>query len=100
AAETLDAALKRDRLLERDLRPHEDRWRARFGPDIRTGLAFRKLASRLGDRGIHVLMELARVDGLLPLLKDTADFNWHRGAALALLRHPSFRRAVLSSLWG
>ncbi len=100
AAETLDEALRRDELSERHLRKHEDRWRAQLGPDIRVGLAFRALAGRLGDRGIHAILEFARVDGLLPLLKDAADFNWHRRAALALLRHPAFRRAVLSSLWG
>jgi flavin-dependent dehydrogenase len=99
AAETLDPALRRDRLAERDLHVYEDRWRARLGPDIRAGLAFRALASRIGDRGIHALVELARVDGIVPLLLDAADFNWHRRAALALLRHPAFRRAVLSSIW-
>jgi digeranylgeranylglycerophospholipid reductase len=99
AAETLDSGLRADALLERQLRPHEERWRARLGADIRIGLAFRAIATRIGDRGIHALVELARVDGILPLLKETADFNWHRRAALALLRHPSFRRVVLTSLW-
>jgi len=99
AADTLDACLREDRLGERDLRAYEVRWRERIGPDIRAGLTFRRLASRLGDRGIHALVELARVDGIVPLLKETADFNWHRRAALALLRHPAFRRAVISSIW-
>lgn len=99
AADALDACLASDQLGERDLRPYETQWRERIGPDIRAGLAFRKVATRIGDRGIDALMELARVDGLVPLLKETADFNWHRGAALALLRHPAFRRAVISSIW-
>jgi flavin-dependent dehydrogenase len=99
AADTLDACLTSDKLSERDLRAYEAQWRERIGPDIRAGLAFRKLATRLGDRGIDKLMELARVDGIVPLLKENADFNWHRGAALALLRHPAFRRAVISSIW-
>ena len=99
AADTLDACLRDGRLAERDLRAYEVRWRERIGPDIRAGLTFRRLASRLGDRGIHALVELARVDGIVPLLKETADFNWHRRAALALLRHPAFRRAVITSIW-
>ncbi len=99
AADALDACLASDRLDARDLRAYEAQWRERIGPDIRAGLAFRKLATRIGDRGIDALMELARVDGLVPLLKEKADFNWHRGAALALLRHPAFRRAVISSIW-
>lgn len=99
AAEILDGALRRNALDQRALQPYEERWRARLGPEIRTGLAFRALASRIGDRGISALIELARVDGLVPLLIEAADFNWHRRAALALLRHPAFRRAVLSSIW-
>lgn len=100
AAEVAGDALRRDTLRARDLRPYEDAWRARLGPDIRAGLAFRALATRIGDRGIRALIEVARVDGIVPLLKQHADFNWHRGAALALLRHPAFRRAVVSSFWG
>ncbi|HUF24474.1 MAG TPA: NAD(P)/FAD-dependent oxidoreductase [Vicinamibacterales bacterium] len=99
AADTLDACLREGRLAECDLRAYEVRWRERIGPDIRAGLTFRRLASRLGDRGIHALVELTRVDGIVPLLKETADFNWHRRAALALLRHPAFRRAVITSIW-
>lgn len=99
AAEVLGDGLRKDALDQRDLQPYEARWRTRLGPEIRTGLAFRALATRIGDRGIHALIELARVDGLVPLLTDAADFNWHRRAALALLRHPAFRRAVLSSIW-
>lgn len=99
AAEVLSDALTRDALMARDLRVYEERWRASLGPDIRAGLAFRALATRIGDRGIRALVEVARVDGIVPLLKETADFNWHRRAALALLRHPAFRRAVISSFW-
>jgi digeranylgeranylglycerophospholipid reductase len=99
AADVLSTALTNDALTSRDLRVYEDRWRAMLGPDIRAGLAFRALATRIGDRGISALVEVARVDGIVPLLKETADFNWHRRAAMALLRHPAFRRAVISSFW-
>jgi digeranylgeranylglycerophospholipid reductase len=100
AARALSPALASNQLEARHLQTYEDEWRARLGPDIRAGLAFRALATRIGDRGINALVELARVDGIIPLLTDVADFNWHRRAALALVRHPAFRRAVLSSLWG
>jgi flavin-dependent dehydrogenase len=99
AAEVLLERLATDALASGSLRVYEDRWRAVLGPDIRAGLAFRALATRIGDRGIRALVEVARVDGIVPLLKEHADFNWHRRAALALLRHPAFRRAVISSLW-
>jgi geranylgeranyl reductase family protein len=99
AARILHECLDGDRLLAPDLAPYEHLWRDRLGAEIRIGLAFRTLAARLSDRAISALLELARVDGIMPLLNEHADFNWHRGAALALLRHPSFRRIVLNHLW-
>lgn len=70
AADALDGALRRDELTERDLRPCEESWRARLGPDIRAGLAFRALATRIGDRGIQALIEVARVDGIVAAQRD------------------------------
>jgi flavin-dependent dehydrogenase len=99
AADVLDGALRVDDLTESRLKTYESAWRARLGAEIRTGLAFRSLMARLNDRAIESLVELARIDGIVPLLKQTADFNWHRRSALTLLRHAEFRRIILGSLW-
>jgi digeranylgeranylglycerophospholipid reductase len=99
AAEVLGGALRDDRLTPSRLREYERRWRARLWPEIRAGLAFRTMAARLNDRAIDAVIELGRVDGIVPLLKQTADFNWHGAAARSLLRNPSFRRVVFSSIW-
>ena len=99
AADVLGAALREDRLTATRLREYERQWRARLWPEIRAGLAFRTLASRLNDRAIDAVIELARMDGIVPLLKQSADFNWHGAAARSLLRNPSFRRVVFSSIW-
>ena len=99
AAETLDEALHADDLRDARLRRYELQWRDRLGAEIRIGLAFRTLVSRMNDRAIDAAIELARVDGLIPMLRQTADFNWHRQSALALLRHAQFRRILLTSLW-
>jgi geranylgeranyl reductase family protein len=99
AAATLDEALGADDLRESRLRRYETQWRDRVGAEIRIGLAFRILASRMTDRAIDAVIELARVDGIVPMLRETADFNWHRQSALALLRHAQFRKILLSSLW-
>jgi digeranylgeranylglycerophospholipid reductase len=98
AAETLDHALRRDRLDETSLARYERLWRQRLGQEIRVGMAFRRIAARLSDDSIDEIIELARVDGVIPLLQQTASFNWHRKAAVALLGHPSFRRIVFRSL--
>jgi flavin-dependent dehydrogenase len=98
AAEVLVGALREDRLTASRLKEYERRWRARLAPEIRAGLAFRAVASKLPDIAVDRLMELARVDGIVPLLKETANFNWHATAARALLRHAEFRKIVLS-MW-
>ena len=99
AADVLGDALARDRLGAAALRAYETRWRARLGPDILAGRAFRAVAARLDDAAINAMVRLARVNGIVPLVKAYADFNWHRGAALALLRNPSFRRIVRDSIF-
>lgn len=99
AARVLTARLRDDRLDADSLRPYETQWRERLGPELRAGLAFRALAARFDNRAVDALLELAAVDGIVPLLRRTADFNWHRQTALALLRNPGFRRIVLNSLW-
>jgi geranylgeranyl reductase family protein len=99
AAEVLSEQLRADRLDASALRNYEVRWRARLGPELRAGLAFRTLAARFDNRAVDALIELAAVDGILPLLRRTADFNWHRESALALLRNAGFRRIVLNTLW-
>jgi digeranylgeranylglycerophospholipid reductase len=98
AAAVLDAGLRADALDAADLKPYETRWRARLGPDIRIGLAFRRLAERFDDRAINAVVELARIDGVVPLLRQTASFNWHRRAALALMNHGGFRKILLRAL--
>jgi digeranylgeranylglycerophospholipid reductase len=99
AADTLDEALGADDFREARMRRYEAQWRERLGPEIRIGLAFRTLVARMNDRAIDAVVELARIDGLVPMLRQTADFNWHRQSALALLKHAQFRRILLSSLW-
>ena len=99
AAGVLAEALRHDRTDAAALRAYETQWQSRIGPELRAGLAFRTLVARFDDRAIDSLLELAAVDGIVPLLRRTANFNWHRAAALALLKNPGFRRIVLSSLW-
>jgi geranylgeranyl reductase family protein len=97
AADVLGDALRRDRLHESGLRRYETLWRRRLGQEIRVGLAFRRIAARLSDETIDSLIDLARVNGIVPLLQENASFNWHRKAAIALLGHPSFRKIVFKS---
>ena len=98
AAEVLAERLATDALDARSLHAYEQRWRQRLGSEIRAGLSFRAVATRLSDRAIDALIDIARADGIVPLLKQTADFNWHAAAAKSLLRHPSVRRVLITGV--
>jgi len=97
AAEVLDEAIHRGRLKANDLRRYETRWRQKLGHEIKAGLRFRRIAAGLDDASIDALIELGRVNGVVPLLQEKGSFNWHRKAAMALLAHPSFRQIVFRS---
>jgi digeranylgeranylglycerophospholipid reductase len=97
AADVIAPALRRDRVGAAHLRAYEAEWRQELGHEIRVGLAFRRMVSGLSDASIDALIELSRVDGVVPLLQKHATFNWHGKAALALLAHPAVRRIVMKS---
>jgi geranylgeranyl reductase family protein len=98
AADVLDRQLECDRLSASDLQRYERLWRARLGREISAGMFFRRAAQWLDDAAIESLIVLAQTDGLIPVLKRSAVFNWHGSAVTALLRHAEFRRIVLSAL--
>jgi geranylgeranyl reductase family protein len=98
AADVLDQALSTNRLRAPELRRYERLWKRRLGSEIRVSLAFRRIAERLDDHAINSLIELARVNGVVPLLQEAASFNWHRKAVVSLLGHSAFRSIVLRSL--
>ncbi len=97
AADTIATALAAGRTDAAMLRPYETAWRSRLGAEIQAGLRFRRVAAGLSDTSIEALINLAKVDGVVPLLKEHGSFNWHRKAAMALLGHPAFRQIAFKS---
>jgi digeranylgeranylglycerophospholipid reductase len=98
AAETLAELLPRDRLTAVDLELYERRWRARLGTELRWQLLLRRIAQRLSDHEIDALFELARTDGIMPLVRRFATFNSHRQFISALFRHPPARRVLVKAV--
>jgi digeranylgeranylglycerophospholipid reductase len=98
AVAVLAQALDRDELHADALSRYEREWRTRFGFELKVQLAFRNHGQRLTDGDIEELFDLVRTDGIMPLLKKTADFNQHRALILALLRHKQFRSIFLRTL--
>lgn len=98
AAAVLADALDRDRLDAASLAEYERRWRKSMGAELRAQLELRRVAERMTDADIDSLFELARTDGIMPIVRRTASFNRHRDLIVALLRHPPVRRALVHLL--
>lgn len=100
ASDVLASALRADRLQASALQPYEAAWKARLGPELKAQLRLRLLSQRLSDADIDAFFELARTDGVMPIVRKTAKFNEHRDLILSLLRHPPARRVLLRRLGG
>jgi digeranylgeranylglycerophospholipid reductase len=98
AAQTLAELLPRDDLSAESLAIYERRWRRRLGSELRWQLLLRRMAHRLRDEDIDALFELARTDGIMPLMRRTAAFNHHREFITALFKHPPARRLLLRAV--
>jgi geranylgeranyl reductase family protein len=94
AVETLLPALADDVLAADRLAPYQAAWRRQLGSELRWQIVLRRVAQRLSDRDIDRLFDLARTDGLMPLVRRTARFNHHRDFIVALLKHPPARRVL------
>jgi digeranylgeranylglycerophospholipid reductase len=100
AADLLVRALPADQLHAAALSAYETGWRKRLGQELRWQLVFRRIAQRLPDVRIDAIFELARTDGIMPIVRRTAAFNRHREFIVALLKHPPARRVLFKAVLG
>ena len=97
ASDLLLEAFACDDLSANRLAEYERRWRARLEDELDTQLTFRSLAQAMPDEDIEGLFELARTDGVMPIVRRAASFNRHRQLIVALLKHPPARQIFFRS---
>ncbi len=100
ASSVAAAALASDRLDAEALASYERAWRDQLGEEFAEQRSLRDLVTRLSDREIDSFFELARTDGIMPIVRKTAQFNHHRHLIRALLRHPPARKILFRSIIG
>jgi flavin-dependent dehydrogenase len=100
AADVGSRALRRDALDARSLAVYESTWRTRLSREFDAQQELRRIAIGMSDADIDALFELARTDGVIPLVRKTARFNEHRHLIRALFNHRPARRILFRSLAG
>ena len=98
AADVLIDALLQNDLSASRLAPYERQWRGRLAAEFQAQLELRLAAHRMTDGDIEDLFELARTDGVMPIVRRTASFNRHRKLIIELLKHPPVRQLILRRL--
>jgi geranylgeranyl reductase family protein len=100
AADVADTALRRDRLDHSTLGEYEANWRRLLADELASQHALRRVVTSLDDAEVDSLFDLAQTDGIMPLVRKTAQFNQHRHLIRALFKHPPARRILFRSLVG
>jgi len=100
AADVISGAIDAGDLSARKLADYERRWRAALDDELEAQITLRRIADRLSDEEIESLFELARTDGIMPIVRRTARFNRHRDLIVALLAHPPARRVFMRRVLG
>ena len=98
AADVLAPALREDDLRAARLKPYERGWREKLSAEFQAQFKLRLVAHRMTDSDIEELFELARTDGIMPIVRRTATFNRHRNLIVELLKHPPVRQLILRRL--
>ncbi len=94
AADVIASGLEQDRLDSASLGAYETRWRDLLQDEIETGLKLRRSFKLMSDWGIERLMSLARHEGIASMIREKANFDWHRGLIDAVLQNTTVGRIL------
>jgi digeranylgeranylglycerophospholipid reductase len=100
AADVARDGLMHDRLDAASLSTYEARWRGHLSSELTAQAALRQAAETMSDPDIDALFDLAKTDGIMPIVRKTARFNQHRHLIRALFNHAPARRVLLRAFAG
>jgi len=86
AADTIVKAFRSGNFTEDLFREYEIRWKKMLEPELKAGLLLRNVFAKLSDRHIDILIDLAKRDGILPIIKK-AGFDWHKDIIGHIISH-------------
>jgi flavin-dependent dehydrogenase len=74
----------------RALSRYENAWKTAVQREIVLGRMARRMCSRLSDLQMERIFHLAQTDGVIPIIREKGDFDWHGDLILALVKRLSF----------
>lgn len=86
AADTVLSAFRQGNFTAKVMRAYDTLWRSRLTPELKAGVRLKNIYSMLSDRQIDFLIDLARKDGIMPVI-ERAGFDWHKDIIAHIIRH-------------
>ncbi|HEY7162754.1 MAG TPA: NAD(P)/FAD-dependent oxidoreductase, partial [Acidobacteriota bacterium] len=86
-AEVLAGALEKNYFGADALSMYEHRWKKLLGKELEIGLCLRSAFKKFSDSKIDSLFEIASKNGLMKLIREKANFDWHYDLISAIFRH-------------
>lgn len=99
AANVIIERAGKDQFEESDLAEYEKSWKKSIQKELTVGYYTRKICSRLKDREVEKLFQIARDDGVFPLIRETAHFDWQKDIILALARKATVQSLRALPAW-
>jgi len=97
-AEVLAGALKSDQLEASRLAEYDRRWKLLLARELQMGLRLRSAFSRLSDRKIDALFDIASKDGIMRIVREKVNFDWHYDLIHSIFKH-SLVNVILQPLF-
>jgi len=72
------------------LAEYERSWKRALQKEIRFGYYTRKICARLSDNQIEKIFKFIQSDGIIPIVKEKGNFDWHSDLLLLLLKRIPF----------
>ena len=80
-----------DALSAQDLSAYEKCWKKEIKKEILVGYYTRKICEKLSDSQIENMFQIARNNGVIPIIKKKGNFDWQSEVILALARRAPFK---------
>jgi digeranylgeranylglycerophospholipid reductase len=90
AAGVIEKRFQEGDFSERAMSEYEKLWKKRLQKEILLGYHARKVCARLNDSQIERLFRIARNDGVIPMIREQGNFDWHGELTMKLLRRVLF----------
>jgi geranylgeranyl reductase family protein len=92
AADVIGECFAKNAFAAKNLAMYEKAWRAAMQREIVLGRMARRVCARLTDAQMEKIFYLAQTDGIIPIIREKGDFDWHGDLILALIKRLSFMK--------